>query len=83
MSDTQPIDQNGVWPAFPCQALNSMGEPTHEHCPGLTKRELLAAMAMQGLLSNMSDLYRSGWKAYEVEQFACERADALLKELAK
>ena len=50
---------------------------------GLTKRELFAAMAMQGLLSNWEALARMGFKAFEVEMFAVERADALLKELAK
>jgi len=47
-------DVNGVFPAFPTQALNSLGEPSHEHCPGLTKRELFAAKAMQSLLTPVS-----------------------------
>lgn len=51
--------------------------------PGLTKREYFAGLAMQGLLSNWEALIRMGFRANEVEKFAIERADGLLKELAK
>jgi hypothetical protein len=75
----------GSVPAFPVaiEKEDSNGVKWTEHESGLTKRELFAAMAMQGLLANISDLYRNGWKGCEVEQFACERADGLLKELEK
>lgn len=46
---------------------------------GLTKRELFAAMAMQGLFSNPDD---RGHVA-EYARFAVKAADALLAELAK
>ena len=44
---------------------------------GLTKRELFAAMAMQGILANPS------WDVHDVPVVAVEAADALLAELAK
>ena len=49
---------------------------------GLTKRELLAGMAMQGLLANPRD---SAWNfdPERVARSAVEHADALLAELAK
>jgi hypothetical protein len=43
---------------------------------GLTKRELIAAMAMQGILS------RSGGHSSIVSEFALRHADALIKRLA-
>lgn len=49
-----------------------------ENNKGLTKRELIAAMAMQGLCSN------PGIKpGLNVEQFSVRMADALLAELEK
>ena len=47
---------------------------------GLTKRELLAAMAMQGLLAN--DITHEV-TSKDTVLFAIEHADALLAELAK
>lgn len=54
--------------------------------PGLTKRELFAAMAMQGALAAHADM--NGMRGYEGwrEEFSRESirfADALLAELAK
>lgn len=46
-------------------------------CGGLTKRELFAAMAMQGLLAGFAEDYEQTASA------AVKQADALLKELAK
>ena len=46
---------------------------------GLTKRELFAAMAMQGLISNPDKSYDSACAASDAVAFA----DALLAELAK
>lgn len=53
---------------------------THEGYQGLTKRELFAAMAMQGLLANPRG---SEVKRDIVVSEAVFVADALLKELAK
>lgn len=63
-----------------------ISKPTDESNSGLTKRELFAAMAMQGLLS----AERPDWK-YEdsggitafdkAAQQACDYADALIKAL--
>lgn len=54
---------------------------------GLTKRELLAAMAMQGLLNNISSLKESDWIGQKTPQFMAElsaqSADALIAELEK
>lgn len=47
---------------------------------GLTKRELIAAMAMQGLLSNPNCI-GTGWHKVHCE--AVQKADELLAELAK
>jgi hypothetical protein len=69
--------------AFPSQPLGQGGQPVAPMADGLTKRELFAAMAMQGLLSNLSAIRHLGFKDHEIEEFACMRADALLKELAK
>lgn len=53
--------------------------PLHEGAfPGLTKRELFAAMAMQGLAADPEP--RGGMEAASV---AVEWADALIAELAK
>lgn len=48
--------------------------------PGLTKRELFAAMAMQGNAANPELI---GWKGPEFAELAVEMADALLAALAK
>lgn len=57
-----------------------------EECPlypgyGLSKKELFAAMAMQGLLSNLSGLRKEGFKDSEIEEFAIIRANGLCKKL--
>lgn len=68
---------NGEQSAYPSHG--SMGEVAH---PGLTKRELFAAMAMQGLCScNHPQLV--AWSPEELAVNAREQADALLAELAK
>lgn len=58
---------NGDSRAYPGSGLYS----------GLTKRELIAAMALQGLLAN-SDI-----AADKTAKLAVKQADALLKELEK
>lgn len=47
--------------------------------PGLTKRELISAMAMQGMLS----FGESSYDATQLAQGAVSYADALLKALEK
>lgn len=71
---------NANKPAFPfivqdiskCQA----------HDGGLTKRELFAAMAMQGMLASESDHFNYGHIA-KLAEAAVLRADALLAELER
>lgn len=76
--------KNGDMPASP--VFNESGVPMHHSggviregvCSGLTKRELFAAMAMQGLLA--SDLEAK----FEVfAEVSVLQADALLAELEK
>lgn len=68
--------QLGSEPAYPCKAQSFTPER------GFTKREVLAAMAMQGLLANSRHF---AWRmdAERVAEVAVEHADALLAELAK
>lgn len=47
---------------------------------GLTKRELFAAMAMQGILANSE---RIGGKDQELTQYSVMLSDALINELNK
>lgn len=49
-------------------------------CDGITKRELFATMAMQGLLAS-----NNGWEISSVNlsRLSVEHADALLAELSK
>ena len=49
--------------------------------PGLTKREYIAAKALQGIVANTSTGYNSNVKA--TATFAVALADALLAELEK
>jgi hypothetical protein len=87
MTHNIPNDQmNGSWPAYPHQALGTDGLPQSEPCPGLTKRELFAAMAMQGLLANprLPDMQaNTGERATErvISEQCVEFADALLTAL--
>lgn len=67
-------DRNRNLPAFPLQALER-GEYS-----GLTKRELFAVLAMQGLLSNPG---RCGGDWSEYARAARECTDALLDEFSK
>jgi hypothetical protein len=73
------MSKPGDEPAYPYSALVPGGMPTiYDDAKGLTKRELLAALAMQGMLRGEYDA------AYGVIAVrACEAADALLAELAK
>lgn len=67
--------------AFPHTELDSYsGTPCNQHF-GLTKRELFAAMAMQGILAN-SEITKSH-KDLNIEKTAIKCADALINELNK
>lgn len=68
-------------PAFPL--LDSSGPSgLGLRDPGLTKRELFAAMAMQGLAARHGDFSRI-IECPQVAEVAVGYADALLRELAK
>lgn len=73
--------QMGAEPVYPFQELDAQGMPRSAACVGLTKRELLAAMAMQGFcaLPGIGD----DSTAKTIASMAVEHADALLAELAK
>jgi len=68
---------NGNEPAYPHHAEVKTGQPI-VYDSGLTKRELFAAMAMQGMLANPADLKRD---QDGVVEFSIGCADALLKRL--
>ncbi len=51
--------------------------------PGLTKREYFAAMAMQGILCNITVLNNLEKGGTETASFALQQADALIAELNK
>lgn len=68
----------GEQAAMPAQSFGQDGLPECPLIPGLTKRELFAALALPGLLANDVVL--------TMDQSACaavRAADALLAELAK
>lgn len=62
--------------AFGCVGMLSREEDVYNH--GLTKRELFAAMAMQGILSNPE---RVGGTDKELTQYSVMLANALINEL--
>lgn len=77
----------GAEPAYPCErepAPPGFQRPGNEPPPmhGLSKRELIAAMAMQGMLAHARD---TTWvmPPEQVAVIAVEHADALLAELAR
>ncbi len=67
----QPLGPDGL----PSEASGYVGFE-----PGITKRQLFAAMAMQGLLAGDTDRVVT---ADGIAKEAVEQADALLAELAK
>lgn len=70
--------RNGRKEAFACIGSH---DPRMGHLqPGLTKRELFAAMAMQGLLSNV-DHDILAMNAEQVGQVALNVVDTLLEQL--
>lgn len=70
-------------PAFPCVDFlrDHPGGERREYFYGLTRRELFAAMAMQGILAK-SGRYAEG-KESVLAQYAIAHADALIAELDK
>jgi hypothetical protein len=66
---TEPTDSINYIP--------SSGQYAAEH--GLTKRELFAAMAMQGFLSD----YQTNASTQEFAKVSVQMADALIEELNK
>lgn len=74
---------NGNEPAYPVEAqkIQPNGEWSEPDHYGMTKREVFAAMAMQGLAADGSELTATAVK-WHAEK-AVELADALLAELAK
>lgn len=87
--------KNGDTPAFPGegspyfesndgkQRLRAEFDIPQEPSPGLTKRELFAAMAMQGYLSGRSADSPSSMRPEAVAVGCVLYADALLAELAQ
>lgn len=74
---------NAHLPAFPIPLNNGEAYKTHAPCDGLTKRELIAAMAMQGILANGTyDPYRRE-RLKVMSIAAVSAADDLIAELAK
>jgi len=80
-------------PAFPCHVYQPRNEEEDRGYLGLTKRELFAAMAMQGYVSTFSDLAqteaikrsskeRGIHPATLVAQLSLQYADALLAEMS-
>ena len=63
--------------------VSEFGQSEMAILPGLTKRELFAAMAMQGLLMNYRDngLYGDSYSYPMVEEVAVRCADQLIAEL--
>lgn len=77
--------KNADMPAMPCGiatandgSIYNTAEQSGGTASGLTKRELIAAMAMQGIMSNpeLCDLNKT-----RIAQESCILADALLKAL--
>lgn len=83
VNTTFSIASNGVRTAFPLPTEYRPldGAPVAQAQLGLTKRELFAAMAMQGICTDgpLSGRYKAG----EAARMAVEYADALLEELGR
>lgn len=69
-------------PAYPVQVFPDGSRPTADGLTGLTRRELFAAMAMQGLCANPS-FFGPQFQQNPVAAayFGVEAADALIAEL--
>ncbi len=71
------VQQKDSGPAFPNIARDMMEGERWRWVDGLSKRELFAAMAMQGLVTNLP----KGFKPKDIAWAAVAAADALLEEL--
>jgi hypothetical protein len=69
-------------PAYPSQPLDGIGHPACAPNIGLSKRELFAAMAMQGILAGLNAADRS-YGFSDVVREARDAADALLAALQR
>lgn len=74
----QPVQIPNAWPPAPASLPAQQWDFSYKP----TQREYFAARAMQGLLANLAELRREGFKDCEIEQFAVMRADALIAALA-
>ena len=70
--------KNSDMPAMPIE-INGFGQYAPEAFTGLTKREMFAMAAMNGIMSNSNDRYTYEQLAWH----AVAQADALLSELEK
>jgi len=64
----------------PGQALDGHGNPASDWVPGLSKRELFAAMFLQGLLAN-PNLLKGDLKDQTMVELPVRIADLLLNHL--
>lgn len=79
MMDAKTLGEESAHP-------NSFAVPDNAGClttKGLIKRELFAAMAMQGIWANSYEVLVKEWSTTDIARNAVEAADALLAELAK
>ncbi|WP_285011238.1 hypothetical protein [Pedobacter faecalis] len=72
--NTQPHD-----PVNPAPHVNQDGTVQYDANTGLTKREIFAAMAMQGILSDQTYLQPN--QSEDIAERAVTLADALIKAL--
>lgn len=70
--------ENGEQPAYPTQGNSASGELEG----GLTKREFIATMAMQGMITGAVELNLSREEAQLVAAQSIQYADELLKALS-
>lgn len=79
------MDNTGNESAFPGQPRSQGGDPSGAYEFGLTKRELFAAMMLQGALTTAASPALIDMQGAEpaVAEQAVKLADALLAELAK
>ena len=73
--------KNSDMPAMPCQPLGQDGMPSWEMTYGLTKREMFAMAAMQGLIASGATYVGSTINRNSLAQDAIDMADALLEKL--
>lgn len=77
------MSKPGDEPAYPLDMQrDESGQWTESLCRGLTKRELFAAMAMQGICAD-PEAHKDEQTAPGIAIGAVKCADALLAELAK